>query len=801
MSGPILVADVVPSMSSGNEPIVSTMTTLFVPIVSSLIVLCSSVAMADLFVDPIHGDDRGAGTTPESPMRTIAGARDRIREAGLNRDMEKDLIVHLRRGRYEIDRTLEFDSRDSGSGGHRVIYQSDGEGEAIICGGERIAGWVRVPGKPYFEADASAALERAGFFRQLYVDGVRALRARSNTYVKNTHTRFWDDPATPEVYDGVWLPKRNYTNVEDLELFYAKVFKVGYLHVDSILPADNDEEMVVKMKQPDFHYWATWDNARATPTMEFRVLNAMEELDEPGEWYVDRDTGKIYYYPTTSDQDMETVETWVPATEFLIRVTGSERVKVANLEFHGLTFRYGNWLAPETMMLGRTQAEIFDKYEGEIPGQIILDHCDRVAIRDCRIIHQASVGVQLYEGCKDTLVEGNVFYDLTAAAVSVGRWYIKKKECPAESICRDTTVRNNVVRNTGRDYDQATGLNVFAAYNCRFHHNDVSDTSYTGIHARIGDSGVVRNDIGSIEYKFNKVSRSQTAGRYGMDDGGHLYLHGRYPGSVVEGNYSLYHNTKGHGWEFYSDNWSHTIHWLNNVSRYSIHPKPVCWNWHGGSVGVVYENTWAEKDNLVGKSTAGRAKLINYVQVKDDEWPPEALAVMSHAGLEPPYRHLLDTVYGHESLTAGCPAWASSSLNPEHGPEAAFDRDWHSFWHTKSGGDGEGWIAVDLGAPFMIQRLEILPRQNLYQEHARADFEIQASNDRDFKSFTVLARRDELPWYHGTQRNPSNLYEWYLNPMHGFRYLRIVAGNEIGAFNLAEFNAFGFPAGDASPEN
>ncbi|NWK56560.1 discoidin domain-containing protein [Verrucomicrobiaceae bacterium N1E253] len=730
----------------------------------------------------------------EQAFQSIEAARDYIRKHSLNKNLDSDLVVHLRGGRYEVAKTLEFDGKDSGSNTHRVIYQKYRDESPVLCGGVRITGWKKVDGQAYYEADATAALKRAGYFRQLYVDGIRSLQARSHTYVKNTHKKFWDDPSTPERYDGVWLPKRDYKNIEDLQLFYAKVFKVGYMHVDSILPAENDDEMIVKMEQPDFQYWASWDNARATPTMEFRVLNAMEELDEPGEWYVNRKTKKIYYYPTTPAQDMSKVETWAPATEFLLKVKGDAKSKASDLSFKGLTFRYGNWMAPETMMLGRTQAEIFDKYKSEIPGQIILDHTDRVTIRDCRVVHQASVGVQLYEDCDDTLIEGNVFYDLTAAGVSIGRWYHNKKECPAENICRNTMVRNNIVRSTGRDYDQGTGLNVFIAYDCKFHHNDVSDTSYTAIHARIGDSGHVRDDMGKIEFKFNKVSRAQVAGRYGMDDGGHLYLHGRYPGSVVEGNYSRFHSTKGHGWEFYSDNWSHTIHWLNNVSRDSIHPKPVCWNWHGGSKGVVYENTWAEKSNLVGKKTAGRAKLINYVQVKDGQWPDEAVAVMENAGLQPAYRHLLNSIYGHESLTENKPAWASSSLSSKHGAETAFDRDWDTFWHTKSGGDGAGWLAVDLGKKFVIQRLEILPRQNMFQDHTRKNFVIEGSNDRDFKKPTVLVARNDVTWYHGTQRHPSNLFEWYLKPKQGFRFLRVRALNDAGSFNLAEFNVYGYLA-------
>ncbi|MCP5537425.1 MAG: discoidin domain-containing protein [Akkermansiaceae bacterium] len=757
--------------------------------------LATSAAQAvDLFVDPTRGDDKQSGESVQQAFRTIEGARDHIRRHQLNQHLQEDLVVHLRGGRYALAKTLEFTEQDSGSNGHRVVYQNYQNETPVLCGGEPITGWKKVPGKPYYEADATKALARAGYFRQLYVDGVRAQRARSHTYLQNTRKQWWDDPSTPEPYDGFYIKAKDYAQVKDMRVLYTKVFKVGYMPVDSILPSDQEGEMIVKMQQPDFGIWMTWGDVKRNPKFEYMILNAMEELDEPGEWYVNRSTKKIYYYPATARQDMAKAVSFVPATEFLLTIRGKKGAKVHDIEFKGLSFQYGNWKAPEKRFLGRTQAEIDEMYKSEIPGQIIIDHADRIVIRDSRITHMASVGIQPYEACNDILIEGNVFYDLTAAGVSVGRWYLNKKDCPPETICRNTMVRNNIVRNTGRDYEQATGLNVFTAYACKFHHNDVSDTSYTGIHARIGDSGSVRKDIGAIEYKFNKVSRSQTAGRYGMDDGGHLYLHGVYPGSVVEGNYSLYHSTKGHGWEFYSDNWSHTIHWLNNVSRYSIHPKPVCWNWHGGSKGVVYENTWAEKGNLVGKTTAGRAKLINYVQVKDDKWPEAAVAVMENAGLQPPYRHLLDTIYGHKSLTEGRPVRSSSSLDAQHGPEAAVDRNWDSFWHTRIGGDGEGWLSVDLGEPFMIQRLEILPRQDMFQIHARKDFEIQGSNDRDFKTYTVLAEVNELHWYHGVQRHPSNLWERYLDPVEGYRYLRVKAGNTMGAFNLAEFNAFGYPA-------
>lgn len=744
----------------------------------------------DLYVDPSRGDDQHSGTKPERALRTIEAARDLIRRKKLNREMTEDLQVHLRGGRYELRKTLEFDARDSGNQGHRVIYRNYKNELPLLCGGKKISDWKKVAGEPYYQADASSALARSGYFRQLYVDGIRAQRARSHTFLQNTRDGWADDPSTPERGDGFFMKEKGYNQVEDLEVFYSAVFKVGYLPVEALLRSARPVEMVVKMRQPYFGEWLTWGHAQRNPKLEFMIVNAMEELDEPGEWYVNRKTKKIYYYPTTPGQDMATVEAWVPMTEFLLRIKGEAKHKVKDLTFKGLHFRYGNWGGPEHRLLGKTQAEIDLNYTSEIPGQIIIDHAKRVTIRDCRVTQMASVGVQLYEACDEVLIEGNVFDDLTAAAVSVGRWYLNKMDCPSETICRNTMVRNNVVRNTGRDFEQATGLNVFAAHACKFHHNDVSDTAYTGIHARIGDTGAIRDDIGAIEFKWNKVSRSMTASRYGMDDGGHLYLHGRYPGSVVEGNFSLYTTTVGHHVEFYSDNWAHSIHWIDNVSRYSISSGHVCRASHHAATEVIYENTYSDRNS---KGTS-RAKLINYVWVKDGQWPPEALKIMENAGLQPAYRHLLKTVTGHRSLSEGRPLLASSSLGDNHRPAAANDRDWNTFWHTRAGGDGEGWLMVDLGETFMIRRLEILPRQDMFQDHARMDFEVQGSNDPSFETYDVLAEQNDQHWYHAVQDHPSNLWVRYLNPHQAYRYLRAKSRSQLGAFNLAEFDAFGFPA-------
>ena len=46
------------------------------------------------------------------------------------------------------------------------------------------------------------------------------------------------------------------------------------------------------------------------------VVNAFEELDEPGEWYLNRATQQVYYYPY-SYENMNTAVVYAPVVETL----------------------------------------------------------------------------------------------------------------------------------------------------------------------------------------------------------------------------------------------------------------------------------------------------------------------------------------------------------------------------------------------------------------------------------------------------------------------------------------------------
>ena len=773
---------------------------------STEVILAGATA---LYVDPVNGNDKHSGVSVEQAFRTIEQARDHIRNKKLNVNMEADLSVYLLDGRYELNETLYFDYRDSGSNGYSVIYKSYNAEQPVICGGRKVSGWKSVEGEPYFVASVPErkvvkrtsplkdnrilplhprfySLQKlsdegfASYFAQLYVNGVRAERARSHDVHNSSRKDWWDNPQTKALRDGIYIKKsevKNYTNPEDVRLLWLELFKTMDAPLEEIIPCDEDE-VILKMKQPAFLKGTAWQ--RIQPQTQFFIVNALEELDEPGEWYLDQKKDLVYYYPYKRDGDLNMAKVYAPRVEGLMKIDGTPMRQVHHIRFDGITFQHGNWTDPKDNYLGLSQAEIYKTYTSEFPGQVILNYADDVAITNCTVRHMGSCGIQLYEGCDNVLIEGNITYDTTGAGITVGRWWHYKWECPPESICTNTMIRNNVVRNTGRDYWQGTGINIFTAYQCKVYHNDISDTAYTALHARTGDSAYIHPKIGKLEYKYNKVSRAFAGHKWGFGDGGHLYMHGRYPDSVIEGNYSLYAN-QNVNMEYYPDNDSYKANWVRNVSRYSKAKRPF---FVKGQVTV--------SDNYSDKPPDSQVR--NHTLVKNDQWPKEAQDIMDKAGLQPGWKHLADKIYGHENLAFGKPCWVSSQNGEAMAAKAGCDDNWNTFWHTKIGGDGQAWWKVDLGNRYVIQRVTIIPRQDMYQEHARRNIEVQASNDAKFSEYVVLAEQNEIPWYNKSKKtHASNMWEKFINIPEGYRYLRVKADNEAGSLNFSEFAAYGYP--------
>src|SRR5207237_5211099 len=77
----------------------------------------------------------------------------------------------------------------------------------------------------------------------------------------------------------------------------------------------------------------------------FWIENSFDALDAPGEWYLSRRDG-IVYYRALAGEDPNRAEVIAPALQQLVRFAGDPGHYVHDITLRGLTLAYADWSLP-----------------------------------------------------------------------------------------------------------------------------------------------------------------------------------------------------------------------------------------------------------------------------------------------------------------------------------------------------------------------------------------------------------------------------------------------------------------------
>jgi hypothetical protein len=662
------------------------------------------------YVSPT-GSDSNSGTTAATPWATLEKARNHIRQHNLNDNMTGDVVVYLRGGRHARTAPFDLTDADSGSNGFRVVYRAYPGETPIMDGGKAVTGWKQVSGAPYYVADVPESAGYADYFRQLYVGGKRAQVAMSEGIVGSA---FWDDPAIPNPpanpdrpdrsYDGIEFPAGSvpaYTNVTDVRLFHIALgFKIDYFPLVDITTDGADKR--VQLAQPHFQTRLNRDSGASIDYGHtYYFLNAFEELDSPGEWYLNQATDKIYYHPMPGE-DVNAAGAYVPVVESLVNVTGrSTTAKARAITFDGITFEHGNWMLPRDRFIGGTQAEAmyaddpfndphYDGYGGEVPGQIRLTNTDGITFTNNTVRKMGSGGLQLLTGAENTTITGNVFHNLTAAGIIAGRWMDVHVGSAART--KNIVISNNIVADIGDDYFSATGISLMNTYNAKITHNLVYDTAYTAFHQRKSDEFSLVDGVGGVgktTFSHNEIYLATSKQSWNVYDNAAVYTFGAWPGTVISHNYVRNHTSSSN---FYSDNQSYQTRWDYNVSE----DGRFDWsNRHREPLSVYASHNYTDASNSTTNGVIFDGDGGPHV-ISGGAWPAEARSIMDGAGLQASYEHLRSKVPTTNLANA-------STLSDNR---SAWDRGLNKLYDetTLTGEIGaplsEAWVQFDFGGDY-----------------------------------------------------------------------------------------------------
>jgi hypothetical protein len=510
-----------------------------------------------LHVSPA-GDDRWSGQVPEpnpartdGPLATPQRARDLLRERRRAGAAPGPVEVRLHGGTYRLSEPLVFTPEDSGP-----IAWAAVPGEApVLSGAVAVGGWRTETrdGLTVWTTDASALVKAHGPIRSLFMNGERRPRPRL------PREGFWRIESVPgrtlggdhwkTLFEGsdafVAAPGtvRAWRNLEDAE---AVVF---HFWIDERLPLAGFDPATRRVTTARKSLMALVDEAGGAYPRYF-VENVSEAL-APGDWYLDRGTGRLDYAPRPGERpDTSVVE--VPVLPSLLRLEGEpeEERFVEGLRFEGITFAHSAVPGAEPAVQAAWTT----------PGALVLRGARSVAIEDGRLAGLGGYAVEIGDGCRDVRLAGNEIVDVGAGGVKVSG---AEASGDPHLVTSSVAITDNHVHAIGRVLPSAVGVLVRHAFDVTVAHNHIHDTYYTAVSAGwVWGYGPSLTHLVRIE-----KNHIHDIGQGLLSDMGGVYTLGVQPGSVVRGN--LIHDVKAAGyggWAIYPDEGSSHVGIEDNVA-------------------------------------------------------------------------------------------------------------------------------------------------------------------------------------------------------------------------------------------
>ncbi|HEX7569487.1 MAG TPA: hypothetical protein VF492_03190, partial [Verrucomicrobiae bacterium] len=282
-------------------------------IASALALFAASFCSAQpYFVSP-SGNDANPGTL-KKPFATLQRAQAAVRQ--------KPGEVFLRGGTYYLPAPLVFTANDSGTKKSPVVFQNYKNEKPVISGGVKLdnLNW-----QPFTNGILQAQVPADLQTEEMFINGERQILARYPNF--DPKAQYFDGFAADAVSKERAARWANPTG--------------GYYHaMHPSLWGDFTWRITGKNTNGEVNLEGGWQNNRgAAAHWQLRfVENVFEELDAPGEWFLNSQTHTLYFYPPAG-LDLKNAVVEATRLRTLVEFRGDQEHPVKWITLHGMVFR------------------------------------------------------------------------------------------------------------------------------------------------------------------------------------------------------------------------------------------------------------------------------------------------------------------------------------------------------------------------------------------------------------------------------------------------------------------------------
>ncbi len=523
---------------------------------------------ADFYV-AADGNDKHPGTK-QRPFATLARARGAVCER-IRAGLKAPITVLVRGGVYELAEPLVFGPEDSGTQQHAITYAAFPGERVVLSGGRKVAGWRRGEGDVW-TAEVPGVREGKWHFRQLFVNGRRARRARSPSQgyfrvvglVEAKPGARWNQGVDRFRFTRGDI--RPWPDLQDVEVVVFHSWNTSRVRIASVA----EDKGVVTFTGPTVFRPLGWD-----PEQRYYVENAPDALDSPGEWYLNRRAGVLRYWPLPGE-DLRTAEVVAPVLRELLRFAGDPDGGkfVEHIRVVGLSFQHADWTLPAKGH-GDPQAAV------TVPAVVSATGARHCTLEGCEIAHVGTYGVWFSRGCKDNRIVRNHIHDLGAGGVRIGE--AKMAETDAAESSRNL-VSNNYIHDGGHVYAAAVGLWLAQSSHNIISHNEIHSFNYSGM-----SIGWNWNDAPNRTH-HNRIEHNHIhhVARGVLSDAGGIYTLGTQIGTVIRHNLIHdvfpYRGKPAMAWGIYLDQGTNRLLIENNIVYHTLTGGIMNTGSHGNTI-------------------------------------------------------------------------------------------------------------------------------------------------------------------------------------------------------------------------